>query len=442
MRVAVIYPEVYDLARFHEKRKEFPPFGVLYLAAVMEDAGVEVQMLKVSPENTDLDLRGFDAVAFSIPSSATYGLIKEARFKSIYSGDPLIMVGGVHANFYPEETLEDIQPHVVGIGEGERTILELLQEYSTRRFSRIKGVCYFENSTPTRTPPRTLISDIDALPLPARHLLDRQDFVMDDRLSTTTIRMAHVMFSRGCPFPCRFCAAAQTKIQYRSGASARSELIHLKETYGVEGFAIVDDNFIVNKKKVHAICAAIKDLDLQWSALSRVDTIDEDLLRAMRASGCIEIKYGMELGSETILKAMRKNITPEHIRRTVRTTHDLGMKVKLFVIHGYPGENAVTTHETLSLLREIAPEVDRVSLFVSCLFRVRMSSSTLKSSISMEQTEILIGTVIGVNITFTTTLIIGGAAKMTFKWSQTPTKRFMILYKTIGLTGMSSMPSS
>jgi radical SAM superfamily enzyme YgiQ (UPF0313 family) len=60
---------------------------------------------------------------------------------------------------------------------------------------------------------------------------------------------------------------------------------------------------------------------------------------------------------------MRKNITPEHIRRAVRITHDLDMKVKLFVIHGYPGENAVTTHETLSLLREIAPEVDRVSLF-------------------------------------------------------------------------------
>lgn len=363
MRVAVVYPEVYDLARFREKRKEFPPFGVLYLAAVMEDAGINVQMLKVSPENTYLDLRGFDAVAFSIPSSATYGLMKEARFKSIYTGDPLIMVGGVHANFYPEETLEDIRPHVVGIGEGEKTILELLQEQSTRRFSQVKGICYFKGSTPTRTAPRLLLPNIDALPLPARHLLDQQDFLMDDRLSATNIRMAHVMFSRGCPFPCRFCAAAQTKIQYRSGASARSELIHLKETYGIEGFAIVDDNFVVNKKKVHAICEAIKDLDLQWSALSRVDTIDEALLCAMRESGCVEMKFGMESGSETILKAMRKNITQEQIRQAVRMTHDLGIKVKLFVIHGYPGEDAATTQETLHLLEELASQVDRVSLF-------------------------------------------------------------------------------
>ena len=363
MRVAVVYPEVYDLARFHEKRKEFPPFGVLYLAAIMENAAIDVQVFKVSPDETCLDLRGFDAVAFSIPSSATYGLIKAARFGSMYTGDPLIMVGGVHANFYPEETLEDIRPHVVGIGEGEITILELLQEHRTRRFSRIKGVCYFDGSTPHRTSPRTLMPDIDTLPFPARHLLDQQDFIMYDRLSDTDVRMAHVMFSRGCPFPCRFCAAAQTKIQYRSGTSARNELLHLIGAYGIEGFAVVDDNFIVNKRKVYDICTAIQNLHLYWSALSRVDTVDESLLRAMHASGCIEIKYGMESGSETILKAMRKNITQEQIRRAVRITHDLGINVKLFVIHGYPGENAATTQETLNLLQDIAPQVDRVSLF-------------------------------------------------------------------------------
>jgi radical SAM superfamily enzyme YgiQ (UPF0313 family) len=363
VKVAVVYPEVYDLARFREKRKEFPPFGVLYLSAVLENANVDVRMFKVSPENTSLDLRGFDAIAFSIPSSATYGLIKDSRFGSLYSEDSLLMVGGVHPNFYPEETLLDIQPHVVGIGEGEATILELLQECHTRRFSRVKGVCYFEGGTPTRTSPRTLIPDIDTLPLPARHLLDQSDFVMQDRLSNTDLRMAHVMFSRGCPFPCRFCAAAQTKIQYRSGESARRELVHLINTYGIEGFAIVDDNFIVNKRKVRDICFSIQDLNLKWSALSRVDTVDEGLLRDMTASGCIEIKFGMESGSESILKAMRKNITPEQIENTVRKTYTLGINVKLFVIHGYPGENAETTNETISLLEKIAPMIERVSLF-------------------------------------------------------------------------------
>ncbi len=363
MRVALVYPEVYDLARFKEKRKEFPPFGVLYLASVAQQAGHEVAIFKVTDQDWRLDLTGFEAVGFSIPSSATYGIIKNARLDSAYDEEVLIMVGGVHPNFYPESTLTDIRPHVVGVGEGEDTFLALLAEASTRRFGRVEGVCYFGDRGPTRTTPRKPMRDIDVLPLPARHLLDPADLVMSDRLSTSDLQMAHVMFSRGCPFPCRFCAAAQTRIQYRSGASARLELEHMIESYGIDGFAIVDDNFIVNKNKVRDICRCIRDLDLRWSALSRVDTIDGALLDDMAASGCIEVKFGMESGSEVLLEAMRKNTKQHQIRAAVRMARQAGIKVKLFLIHGYPGENLHTTRETMGLLDELAPDIERVSLF-------------------------------------------------------------------------------
>jgi anaerobic magnesium-protoporphyrin IX monomethyl ester cyclase len=363
MNVAIVYPEVLDLARFKENRKEFPPFGALYLAAVIEQSGATVEILKISPGNTFLDLTRFDVVAFSIPSSATYGMIKDARFKSRYNDDPYILVGGVHPTFYPEETLIDIRPHAVGIGEGETTILELLEVKNSREFSKISGICYLANGIPTRTQPRALVKDISLLPNPARHLLDLDDFVMSDRLSNLELQMAHVMFSRGCPFPCRFCAAAQTQIQYRSGQSARTELIELRDRYKIEGFAIVDDNFIVNKKKVQEICHSIRDLQLRWSALSRVDTVDESLLLEMRRAGCIEVKYGMESGSPQILRAMKKNITPNTIEKTVTMTKNCGINVKLFIIHGFPGENLATTKETIKLLERLVPFVDRVSLF-------------------------------------------------------------------------------
>jgi anaerobic magnesium-protoporphyrin IX monomethyl ester cyclase len=171
------------------------------------------------------------------------------------------------------------------------------------------------------------------------------------------------MFSRGCPFPCSFCAAGQTRIQYRSGASARRELEHLISAYGIGGFAIVDDNFIVNKAKVGDICDHIADLGLRWSALSRVDTVDANLLQRMARAGCIEIKYGMESGSETLLRAMRKNTKREQIKRAVRMAADAGIAAKVFVIHGYPGESAATTAETISLLDELGDDLARVSLF-------------------------------------------------------------------------------
>ena len=363
MRFALVYPEVYDLARFRERRKEFPPFGPLYLAAVAERAGHEVRIFKVSPGNETLDLSGFDAVGYSLSSSATYGVIQRARETSTHDPDALIMAGGVHANFYPERTLLELRPHVVGIGEGEQLILELLDESRTRQFGRVPGVCYLEDGRPVRTAPRPVDRDIDYLPLPARHLLPVDDLIMTDRLSDTDVRMAHTMFSRGCPFTCRFCAVAKTVIQYRSGASARHELEILKRDYGIGGFAIVDDNFIINRHKVLDICHSIADLNLQWSALSRVNTVNDELLRELRRAGCIELKFGMESGSQRILDAMRKNIRPAQIVDAVRAAKRAGINVKLFLIHGFPGEDVESSRETIALLRQLAPMVDRASLF-------------------------------------------------------------------------------
>jgi radical SAM superfamily enzyme YgiQ (UPF0313 family) len=363
MKVVLLYPEVYDMARFREGRKEFPPFGVLYLGAVVEAAGHDVRIRKVTPEAETLDLSDFDAVGFSLASSATYGLMLDARRRARIRADALVMVGGVHANFYPEQSLIDFSAHVGAAGESEETILGILGRAGTRRFDGVPGVLWCDGGEVRREPSRPLLRDIDQLPLPARHLLPVEDFVLPDRLAGTELRMAHVMFSRGCPFPCTFCAAGQTRIQYRSGASARRELTHLQSAYGIEGFAIVDDNFIVNKRKVADICESITDLGLRWSALSRVDTVDSALLNTMAEAGCIEVKYGMESGSESLLKAMRKNTKREQIRRAVRATVEAGIAAKVFVIHGYPGENKETTDETIALLSELRPSLARVSLF-------------------------------------------------------------------------------
>jgi radical SAM superfamily enzyme YgiQ (UPF0313 family) len=363
VRVALVYPEVYDLARFKERRKEFPPFGPLYLAAAAEAAGHQVEIFRVSPGHETLDLHTFDAVGYSVSASATFGVIRQARLTSRHAEGALVMAGGVHANLYPEQTLRDLGVDVVGVGDGEETFVELLAEVQTRRFDRIAGVCFERGGRIVKTGEREVQPDIDHLPLPARHLLPAADLVMTDRLSSTDIDMAHVMFSRGCPYRCRFCAVAGSAMQYRSGASARHELEHLVEHYRIGGFAVVDDNFIIHRRKVLDICQAIVDLDLRWSALSRVNTVRPDLLAELRRAGCIELKFGMESGSPAILEAMRKNISPEQIRRAVLDARAADINVKLFLIHGFPGEDLATTRETIRLLEELAPAVERVSLF-------------------------------------------------------------------------------
>ncbi len=364
MKVLLVYPNVLDLARFKEKRKEFPPFGVLYLAAIAERYGYDVSIAAINNGDA-MNLRDYDVVGFSIPSSATYNIVKSVRFESVYKDNAVILIGGVHSNFYPIETLSDIKPDVVVFGEGEEAFVEILDAISVgRSLSRVKGLYYFDNGTIAFSGQRQFSKNIDWLPaLPARHLLSQDSFIMNNRLSNTDMKMAHVMFSRGCPFPCAFCAAARTRIQYRSGWHARQELSQLKEEYNIDGFAVTDDNFIISPHKVLDVANSIKDLNLKWSALSRVDTFREDLARIIYAAGCIEVKFGVESGSESLLKAMKKNITREQIIATLKLAKSIGINAKVFIIHGYPGENMATTLETISLLEQVKCYIDRISLF-------------------------------------------------------------------------------
>lgn len=363
MRVAVVYPEVLDMARYRDKRKEFPPFGALYIASSIENNGHEVKIFKLNPESLKFDFTSFDAIAFSISASATFNMFMECRFNSTFQKDSLIMAGGVHANLFPEQTLVDLKVDIVGIGEGEQTVLEILSQARTKEFGNILGVCYLENGRPFKTRSRSISKNIDGFPLPARHLLDIDDFVMNDRMSNTNVRMTHLMPGRGCPFPCRFCASAQTSVQYRSGKDIRDELVSLVDNYNISGFAVVGNDFILNKNNVNDICDSIKELKLSWATLSRVDRVDPFILKSMFDAGCYELEFGVEAGSQKILDAMDKRITVNQIFEGLRMSKDAGIKNKIFLIHGYPGENYETTMETISVLDKLNDCVDRVSLF-------------------------------------------------------------------------------
>jgi anaerobic magnesium-protoporphyrin IX monomethyl ester cyclase len=363
MNVALLYPEVYELARFKEARKEFPPLGVLNLAAAIERDGHLVKVFPVSPGAAGIDLSGFQAVGFSLSSSATVGTMRAARFDSLIDQSALVMVGGTHASLYPEQTLDDFAAAVACIGQCEDTIGAVLSAGPGRDFRGIPGAVWRDETGLHRQPPARLPRSLDGVPLPARHLLPAEELVVTGRLAGTGRRITHVAFSRGCAFNCAFCSAGRAPVRYRSGPDARRELISLSKVYGIQGFAIVEDNFTIDRTAVIDISTSIADLDLAWSAPSRVDTVDPVVLAAMARSGCIELKFGMESGSPRMLAAMGKRITPDRIRQAVRWTVDAGIDAKVFIVHGFPGENAASTQETVDVLRSLGSAISRVSLF-------------------------------------------------------------------------------
>jgi radical SAM superfamily enzyme YgiQ (UPF0313 family) len=363
MRVAVVYPEVLDMARYRELRKEFPPFGALYIAASLESAGHDVEIYKLTPDRLIYDFSTHDVVAFSVSASATFNMFLECRGKSVFGERALLIAGGIHANLFPEQCLEELKVAAVCIGEGEDTVIDLVDQYERRDFAQVAGICYWDHGVVSRSTKRRLAKNVDRFIFPARHLIPQEDFVMSDRMSNTSVRMTHIMPGRGCPFPCRYCASAQTTAQYRSGANVRKELEHLISVYDIGGFAVVGNDFILSKTNVADICESIRPLSLSWATLSRVDRVDPDTLAQMRLAGCYEIEYGVESGSQRILDAMDKRATVAQVESALCYTANAGIKNKVFLVHGYPGEDDSSTDETIRLLERVGDWIERVSLF-------------------------------------------------------------------------------
>lgn len=372
-RMALVYVNSYEIARKGAKRKEFPPFGVLYLAAsVKKEKGWKVDIISVdeNTKNDELKWTDYDVIGLSIVSSYAYGVLKRCYNASNKKKDVVTIVGGYQAEKFCNEVFRDFDADLIFKGEGEDNIRKFCRHYSDRNFADINGIIYRDNQDKLISTAGRGVVDIDKIPEPARELLNTSDVVMKDRLAGTEKTMVHVLFSRGCPYDCVYCAANQDgknkRIRYRDKRNIVKELRNLKSTYDIEGFSIIDDCFLTNQDKAIEICEYIAEskLGLVWSLASRVDHINDEILKALKKAGCIEIKFGVETGSDDLLKSMQKNVTISMAEEAIRNTKKHGIGVKLFIITGLPGETDETHNETKKFLDKLkkANLVDRVSL--------------------------------------------------------------------------------
>lgn len=372
--MALVYVNSYEVARKKEKRKEFPPFGVMYLAAsVRQDPDWDVNLIAVDEKTTNKDLESwikYDVIGVSIISSYSYDILKHCYNASKRKLGVVTIAGGYQAEKFSNNVFQDFDADIIFKGEGENSIRDFCKHYEDRNYAAIEGIIYRgidKNIYSTNGP---ICVDIDKIPIPARDLIPDEDVVMTDRLAGTELKMVHMLFSRGCKYNCFYCAANQDhrikEIRYRDKLKIVEELEILKSTYSIQGFSIIDDCFLTDQEKAIEICEYIaeQDLGLKWSLAARVDNINDNILAALNKSGCIEIKFGIETGSNELLKKMNKGVTITEAEEAIRKTKEYGIKVKLFIITGLPFENNTTHNETKRFLEKMHSEklVDRVSL--------------------------------------------------------------------------------
>ncbi len=339
----------------------WPQTGLAYLAAVTLREGHEASVLDgmaegLTQEQTeermvawkpDWVVAGTTTPTFRQDAKYLRGLKQRHGFVTVFTG--------THPTALPRECLLESQADLILVGEAELTLERLLRS-SRQEWPRIPGVYVNVNGEAVPGPPTEMVKNLDSLPYPARHLtpwrLYKMPFSGGDPFAT-------VIPARGCPYSCTFCRAGAvwgTGIRTRSVDNLMGELLEMREQLGISFFAFMTDTFTLRHTWVREVMQAMRPYQFRWVCNSRVDTINYDLAREMKASGCELISFGVESGNEGILESSRKGITLKEIRAGIAATKRAGILTFGYFIIGLPGETPATIEDTIRFAKEIDPD--------------------------------------------------------------------------------------
>lgn len=374
MKVALIRPP--EVNPYWRATK--PSLGISYISSYLESKGMECKIFDAN-FNSWTESQTVEAVAQYNPdligsSSMTHEICKAhniaSRLRSSLGGVPVV-IGGCHITAIPKETLEEFPNFTYGIyGEGEKTILHLaryLEQGRLDELSDIDGLVYRDSSSKIHiNPPRTRLSSAQLanLPYPAfnqyyknkKALTGRNDYYV-------------MMTSRGCPYNCAFCMQVLGRqVRRRSAQSIVNEIEYAITQYSAHTLYFLDEIFLFNNRLTYDTLELIKKRDLpkriRWRGLTRVDFVDEKLIKSAKESGCFILELGIESGSNETLKAINKKITVEQTENAVKIIKKAGIAIEANFIVGHPNETRETIKKTIDLAVKLNTDMIAIGIMV------------------------------------------------------------------------------
>lgn len=342
----------------------FPPLGLAYMAAVLEQNSFEVKIVdcpvcEMDHEKLKAELASFQPTIVGIGAMTPIieSALKSAHVAKEVCPDAKVVMGGPHATFADKQILSDEKDvDVIVRGEGEETLLELArQSPELHKIGDIKGITFRKDNQIVQSPDRPFIQNLDALPLPA------YKYIPIKRYRITGMKLLPIISSRGCPFQCSFCVASQmfgARYRARNPKNVLDEMEWLRDEYDAEGIAFQDDTLTFDKKRTLEICDGMiqRKLKLPWGCSSRADVVTKEVLFKMAKAGCDEICFGVESGCQRIRDSLKKRVTTEQCENAVKWAKEAGIFVTVSVILGYPGETRETLQESLDFVRKVEPD--------------------------------------------------------------------------------------
>ncbi|OGL50423.1 MAG: hypothetical protein A2161_13480, partial [Candidatus Schekmanbacteria bacterium RBG_13_48_7] len=366
-----------------------PDLGLGYLAASLQKANLPVNIVDSINESLTLDelITRIGSIQpdivgikfFSKDFYVSHKFLK--KIKEIYP-EITTVGGGPHPSCSdPKDLMEQLPDLDYAIrGEAEKSIVTFVKLIRSIRqgekidndmFRNLPGLIWRMNDAVFSNPP-DFIENLDELGFPAWDLLDPHKFVKKFEFSIfTKPPSVNIIATRGCPYPCSFCATSLTtgkKVRSRSVSNILEEISFLLDHYNIQTINFIDDNFTFHKSFVKAFCEEIlkRKMKFEWHCPYgvRLNSLDASIVKLMEQSGCISIAVGIESGSSRILDHMKKKLSIDQIREQISMIKkNSKLKIQGFFILGYPEENREDIQKTILFARSLPLDMASFSLF-------------------------------------------------------------------------------
>lgn len=352
-------------------RRYHPHIGLAYLKASLQKNGIyDIAIIDAPVEkltHKKFKERIIELKPDIVGLTATTPQINDASIAAHaikqVDKDIATIIGGVHVNNLPKETLQEFPYFDFSVyGEGEKTICELIDKIKSGNndFLSVKGLAYKINNKVKVNPPRGVIENVDELPFP-----DFEGFPLDKYTPFHSVKKGIVelplMTARGCPYKCIFCCRPTgNKPRLRSVESVIMEIERDIEKFNARRIVFLDDTFILSKERILNICNEMIERGISksvtWITETRVDSVDKEILQKMKEAGCRLIMYGIESGNQKCLNNLKKGTTLEQARTAVKLTKEAKIEVDTNFILGCPNETYETILDTIDFALELDPD--------------------------------------------------------------------------------------
>ena len=339
------------------------PSGLGYIAAVLQKEGYDVEIFSQDkfhwPEQylTEyLNKNRYDFVGVGVIAGYYQyrKLLKISEAINRSKNRPFYIIGGHGPSPVPEYFLKKTTADAAILGEGELTIIELLEAVANNEpLEKVKGIAFNNGEKTIITEKRPLIKNVDSIPFPAFDLFpipyyslrraphtSYNDFTMD------------VITGRGCTFTCNFCYRLDEGFRPRNVENIIEEINLLRKKYGITYVVFQDELLMSSITRTEKICEGFikANLNIKWNCNGRLNYAKTKLLRLMKKAGCVFINYGIESMDDQVLKNMKKGLTTQQITKGISRTIDAGISPGLNIIFGNIGDNRNTLNKGVELL--------------------------------------------------------------------------------------------